>query len=738
MTVSSQSGPRSPRPSEDLFTTATSALRRLHFKSGRSTTKNATKTQGPVPKVIVMGSSTTSETTLNTSTDSSNTIVTTMTVTDGDNTEDSLDITEPIDILNSENSTDSTKTCSQILQPTPVSPKTPSTAKQETKFTFDVDSPPKTAYLKTEQFVFDVPVQQTPASKAKNVDELMQQQVDALRQEARRRNSYRAAQHNYNSIDIAYHNVLVHRRHSEFDSQRSTPEHNAAAKERRSYRRKIDTHEDSPGADKSSKEAITKNGRTSPKHSKLDPTVDTSTESQDETLSTKPRQRHKRGSKRHSSPNKHKGDKFSYDEKHLAKYRSTPPDLRVDYFNEHPEKCPTGTLIPLPMEKRGSVCLNKCLREVGAQLDPTVTSPINVTTNPLDSSIRIGNRKVPQATIVVQQASLSSEQGNVSTVLLRNGSEFVSNVESAGNKLCLKKQREEHMKQLLDVGNHLTLEEMHDFEMRYGSPHHSRSQSVKTPGRASGRPNYLCLPQQRSRVASMPNTGVEEEYYRLRHFSITGKGVVNRGDSLKSRRSRSNNSVASSNSSITVSNSFDTLHKRILFKCVADIEAIENHPKIEVGVENGRFPNCVALDQGHCVIGVMTHAILITAIVPTLTTEALEIDSKPADNRGKLNDIKGRLGPNLNESECILVLNLINEFRNCFAGNTTELGKTTVTEMQILLNDDVPVTYRPYRLAYPERESVRGIVQDLIANGIVQESQSPYASPILLVKRENR
>lgn len=50
------------------------------------------------------------------------------------------------------------------------------------------------------------------------------------------------------------------------------------------------------------------------------------------------------------------------------------------------------------------------------------------------------------------------------------------------------------------------------------------------------------------RVASMPNTGVEEEYYRLRHFSITGKGVINRGDSLKSRRSRSNNSVASSNS----------------------------------------------------------------------------------------------------------------------------------------------------------------------------------------------
>ncbi|GBP66014.1 hypothetical protein EVAR_47514_1 [Eumeta japonica] len=85
----------------------------------------------------------------------------------------------------------------------------------------------------------------------------------------------------------------------------------------------------------------------------------------------------------------------------------------------------------------------------------------------------------------------------------------------------------------------------------YGSPHHSRSQSVKAARSRSrtGERQLLGLPQQRARVASMPNTGVEEEYYRLRHFSITGKGVVNRGDSLRSRRSRSNTSVASSASS---------------------------------------------------------------------------------------------------------------------------------------------------------------------------------------------
>ncbi|XP_015126196.1 uncharacterized protein LOC107047847 [Diachasma alloeum] len=199
-------------------------------------------------------------------------------------------------------------------------------------------------------------------------------------------------------------------------------------------------------------------------------------------------------------------------------------------------------------------------KEKAKQSKVSAKPSINVTTNPLDISLcgtqptcntqtsgstrgrgrppggsAAGTKRTAQATIVVQQPSLSLD-APAATILLRPDIDA--------------RRREENMRQLLDVTDTLTFQEIHDIEMRYGSPHHSRSQSVKTPGsRSSGRPNYLCLPQQRSRVASMPNTGVEEEYYRLRHFSITGKGIVNRGDSLKSRRSRSNNSVASSNSS---------------------------------------------------------------------------------------------------------------------------------------------------------------------------------------------
>ncbi|XP_058458456.1 uncharacterized protein LOC131435017 isoform X1 [Malaya genurostris] len=244
------------------------------------------------------------------------------------------------------------------------------------------------------------------------------------------------------------------------------------------------------------------------------------------------------------------------------------PDLRVDYFAET-SCCSSSDDLSTPGKVIPSSSIGSSAADGGKAHASATTSAaaglrsaelvggagalatgaINVTPNPMDGAVCTQ----PRATIVVQQPSLSLDYSSVETILLKNEGDFIS-VEQ-GKELSRKKkqqqqQREENMRQLLDVTNSLTTEEIKDFEMRYGSPHHSRSQSVKTPGsRASGRPNQLCLPQQRSRVASMPNTGVEEEYYRLRHFSITGKGVVNRGDSLKSRRSKSNTSVASSNSS---------------------------------------------------------------------------------------------------------------------------------------------------------------------------------------------
>lgn len=120
-----------------------------------------------------------------------------------------------------------------------------------------------------------------------------------------------------------------------------------------------------------------------------------------------------------------------------------------------------------------------------------------------------------------------------------------------------------------------------------------------------------------------------------------------------------------------------------------------------------------------------------SSLIPVMHTEVTKF--KPFT----FEDIKAQLNVNLDISINNNLLKLINEYRDCFATNITETGKTNVTKMSISLTDDLPVTYRPYRMAFTEREVVREVVNDLLENNIIRESNSPYSSPILLVKKKN-
>ncbi|XP_033333276.2 uncharacterized protein LOC117224434 [Megalopta genalis] len=82
------------------------------------------------------------------------------------------------------------------------------------------------------------------------------------------------------------------------------------------------------------------------------------------------------------------------------------------------------------------------------------------------------------------------------------------------------------------------------------------------------------------------------------------------------------------------------------------------------------------------------------------------------------------------------LLELLNEYRNCVALNYNELGRTSVTELKIELLDDEPVFHKPYRLSQADKEIVRNIVEELEMNGIIRPSTSPYASPVVLVKKK--
>lgn len=79
---------------------------------------------------------------------------------------------------------------------------------------------------------------------------------------------------------------------------------------------------------------------------------------------------------------------------------------------------------------------------------------------------------------------------------------------------------------------------------------------------------------------------------------------------------------------------------------------------------------------------------------------------------------------------------LLKAYSDCFASSYKDLGVTNLGEMHIKLTSDKPVNKKPYRLAHSEREVVAKKIDEMLEANIIQESDSDYASPIILVRKK--
>ena len=93
-------------------------------------------------------------------------------------------------------------------------------------------------------------------------------------------------------------------------------------------------------------------------------------------------------------------------------------------------------------------------------------------------------------------------------------------------------------------------------------------------------------------------------------------------------------------------------------------------------------------------------------------------------------------GPNLTDEQRNEFLDLAKQFTNLF---TEAPGATDLVHVQhhIKLTSDEPVRSRPYPVPYSIRESLRRDIADMIKMGVIRESSSPYASPVVVVKKKD-
>lgn len=94
----------------------------------------------------------------------------------------------------------------------------------------------------------------------------------------------------------------------------------------------------------------------------------------------------------------------------------------------------------------------------------------------------------------------------------------------------------------------------------------------------------------------------------------------------------------------------------------------------------------------------------------------------------------------LNEKENAKLIKLLFKYMHCFASGTHELGCIKFAKIKINLTSDKSVHYQPYGVLHCKQAIVKSKVHELLAAGIIKESESSeviYASPVILVKGKN-
>ena len=80
---------------------------------------------------------------------------------------------------------------------------------------------------------------------------------------------------------------------------------------------------------------------------------------------------------------------------------------------------------------------------------------------------------------------------------------------------------------------------------------------------------------------------------------------------------------------------------------------------------------------------------------------------------------------------------LVSDFRDTFSTGRQDLGRTNVTYHQIDTGDAAPIKQAPRRLPIHRRQEVEHLINEMQEQGVIQPSQSPWASPIVLVQKKD-
>ena len=134
-----------------------------------------------------------------------------------------------------------------------------------------------------------------------------------------------------------------------------------------------------------------------------------------------------------------------------------------------------------------------------------------------------------------------------------------------------------------------------------------------------------------------------------------------------------------------------------------------------------------------CMEVVDTPSLAISTIAAQDSYE-LEV---PPDKRAALWEMVCHCGVDLSETEKHELFMLLLDFADIFADNSDDFGSTNKLCHQIPTGDSAPIRQPLRRIPPATRQEARQLIQGMLEKGVIRPSSSPWASPVVLVKKKD-
>ncbi|KAL5509658.1 hypothetical protein EMCRGX_G005060 [Ephydatia muelleri] len=99
--------------------------------------------------------------------------------------------------------------------------------------------------------------------------------------------------------------------------------------------------------------------------------------------------------------------------------------------------------------------------------------------------------------------------------------------------------------------------------------------------------------------------------------------------------------------------------------------------------------------------------------------------------------LASKVGDQISAIEKELIFTLLCELEDVFSFSSTDLGRTSILRHHINTGDEAPVHLPPRRVPQARREEVRRLLREMLESGVVEPSDEPWSSPVVLAQKKD-